>query len=74
MVEMLRVAQEVRVFPLLTLGLARSPYLEPIQAELMAQGYAVRVEPVPYEFQKGGNEMLVVSHQVHSRAITPPAA
>ncbi len=58
--EMLRVAQEVRIFPLLTLTLARSPYLAPIQADLNAQGYEVSLESVPYELQRGANQMLVV--------------
>jgi hypothetical protein len=58
--ELLRVAREVRIFPLLTLKQVRSPHLEPLQAELAAQGFAVRVERVPYELQRGGNEMLVV--------------
>ncbi|MBE9135791.1 SAM-dependent methyltransferase [Nodosilinea sp. LEGE 07088] len=61
MLEMLRVAREVRVFPLLTLGLARSPYLPTIQTVLTAQGYTVRMMQVPYELQRGGNEMLVVT-------------
>jgi SAM-dependent methyltransferase len=61
MLEMLRVAREVRVFPLLTLGLARSPYLSPIQRDLTAQGFTIRVKQVPYELQRGGNEMLMVT-------------
>ena len=56
--EMLRVAEEVRIFPLLTLMLERSPYLQPLIAELKANGYTVNVERVSYELQKGGNEML----------------
>lgn len=57
--EMLRVAREVRIFPLLTLMLKRSPYLEPIIETLKAK-YDVSIQSVAYEFQKGGNEMLVV--------------
>jgi SAM-dependent methyltransferase len=58
--DMLRVSPEVRIFPLLTLMLARSPYLEPIMQDFEAQGYAVTVETVEYELQKGGNQMLVI--------------
>ena len=56
--EMLRVATEVRLYPLLNLTLARSPYVEPLLADLEADGHDVQVERVNYEFQKGGTEML----------------
>jgi hypothetical protein len=58
--EMLRVSQEVRIFPLLTLMLERSPYLDPLMDELRQAGYQVEVMQVAYELQKGGNEMLVI--------------
>ncbi len=56
--EMLRVASEVRVFPLLTLLLKMSPYVQPLIEELKSEGFVVCVEKVGYELQKGGNEML----------------
>ena len=56
--EMLRVAGEVRVFPLLQLGGAPSPHVAGVPAALAAPGVRVTVEPVPYEFQRGGNRML----------------
>jgi hypothetical protein len=58
--EMLRVSQEVRIFPLLTLMLERSPHLNPLMLELREAGYQVEVVQVAYELQKGGNEMLVI--------------
>jgi hypothetical protein len=58
--ELLRVAKEIRVFPLLSLALNMSPYLKPLIRELEATGYEVRIQKVEYEFQKGGNEMLRV--------------
>lgn len=58
--EMLRVSQEVRIFPLLTLMLQRSPYCDRIIEELTQKGYAVETVKVEYELQKEGNEMLVV--------------
>lgn len=57
-VEMLRVADEVRVFPLVTLGLAVSPYVVRLQEELAAEGYMTEIVPVGYELQRGGNCML----------------
>lgn len=55
---MLRVADEVRIFPLLTLSLAVSPYLQPLMQELTAQGWRVTIEPVGYELQRGAHRML----------------
>jgi hypothetical protein len=59
-IEMARVAREVRIFPLLMLGNTPSPHVGPVRDELERLGYAHEVRRVPYEFQKGGNEMLVV--------------
>jgi hypothetical protein len=58
--EMLRVSREVRIFPLLTLMLERSPYLDRIINNLTQKDYQVNIVRVSYEFQKGGNEMLVI--------------
>lgn len=58
--EMLRVSQEIRIFPLLTLMLERSPHLEPLITDLKENGYTVSIQTVSYELQRGGNEMLVV--------------
>lgn len=56
--EMLRVATEVRIFPLLTLMLKKSPHLQRLIETLKAEGFIVKVEKVSYEVQRGGNEML----------------
>ena len=56
--ELFRVAQEVRVFPLLALGGSRSPFVETSAAVLQAAGADVTLERVPYEFQRGGNQMM----------------
>jgi SAM-dependent methyltransferase len=58
--EMLRVSKEIRIFPLLTLMLKRSPYLTQIIEDFKTIGYQVSIEKVQYELQKGGNEMLVI--------------
>ena len=59
-IEMARVAAEVRIFPLLMLGNTPSPHVAPLREELSRCGYIHDVRKVPYEFQKGGDEMLVV--------------
>ena len=60
--EMCRVASEVRIFPLLTLAGGRSEYVDQTLHELGALGFEVSIEKVPYEFQKGGNEMMRIRH------------
>ena len=56
-------SHEVRIFPLLTLDLKESPYIEPILKELHQLGYSTEILKVDYELQPGGNKML----KIHSR-------
>lgn len=56
--ELARVGREVRVFPLVPMGMAESPELAAVRAAL---GLRTAVRPVDYEFQRGGNAMLVIS-------------
>ncbi|MCF6207555.1 MAG: class I SAM-dependent methyltransferase [Sulfurovum sp.] len=58
--EMLRVANEVRIFPLVTLTNERSPHLDEVTAFLKAKGHTVEIVKTGYEFQKGADEMLRV--------------
>jgi hypothetical protein len=60
MLEILRVAREVRVFPLLDLDLHRSAHLDPVVAELRSADFQPEIVQVPYEFQKSGGQMLRV--------------
>jgi len=52
------VAPDVRVFPLLALGGERSPLVESCLNSLREEGKHVTITRVPYEFQRGGNEMM----------------
>lgn len=56
--ELCRVAREVRIFPLLKISGELSPYVDFVKKELKAKKYSVEIQPVPYEFQKDGNQML----------------
>ncbi len=56
--ELCRVADEVRVFPLLALGGERSPFVAVVAADAQATGMVASIENVPYEFQRGAREML----------------
>ena len=59
-VEMCRVAREVRIFPMLKLGAKPSLHVRPVAESLRRSGLSVSVEVVPYEFQRGGNRMMRV--------------
>lgn len=61
--ETCRVARETRVFPLLESYGGTSPLLDPVISTLRQRGYAAQTRLVPYEFQRGGNRMLVASHK-----------
>jgi SAM-dependent methyltransferase len=56
--EMCRVAADVRIFPLLALGGTRSPCVDDNVHALRTSGYDVSIETVPYEFRRGGNQMM----------------
>jgi SAM-dependent methyltransferase len=59
--ELLRVARQVRIFPLLDLAGAESAHLAPTVAALWRLGCQPGIRDVPYEFQRGGNQMLTVA-------------
>ncbi|HEX4069619.1 MAG TPA: class I SAM-dependent methyltransferase [Planctomycetaceae bacterium] len=60
-VEMCRVAAEARIFPVLDMfDGGRSPHLDAVIRRLRLAGFTVELVRVPYEFQRGGNEMLRV--------------
>jgi hypothetical protein len=70
--ELLRVASEVRVFPLLGLDRKWSPHVVPVTADLERAGFVVEVTGVNYEFQKAddhaGNRMMRVSRKPSKQA------
>jgi hypothetical protein len=59
--ELCRVAREVRIFPLLALDGTRSAFVDASVAAAVAAGAEPAIERVPYEFQRGGNEMLRIT-------------
>ncbi len=58
--ELARVAREVRIFPLLELNGKQSRHLDPVIKQLNTCGYRASLEKVDYEFQKGANRMLKI--------------
>lgn len=62
--ELCRVGRAARIFPMIpNFGRAHSPHLQPLIEQLTTEGYRCEIRQVPYEFQKGGNEMLRVTRQ-----------
>jgi hypothetical protein len=56
--ELLRLAPEVRIFPLIDTSGHDSPHLKPLQEHLESLGHHSEVVPVDYHFQRGANKML----------------
>lgn len=61
--QLCRVANDVRIFPLIDLDLRPSPYVQPILSSLKQDGFTASIKRVPYEFQRGGNKMLRIIGQ-----------
>jgi hypothetical protein len=61
--ELLRVAKEARIFPLLTLNRKPSPHVEPIRTQVLSEGWRAEIVSVAYEFQRGGNCMLRIGRE-----------
>ena len=59
--ELCRVAREVRIFPLLALGAERSPHVDVVMEATRRDGRDASIVTVPYEFQRGGNQMMRIA-------------
>jgi hypothetical protein len=58
--EMLRVAREVRIFPIVTLNGKPSSHMHFVIDALKNQRVNVEIREVNYEFQRGANQMLLI--------------
>lgn len=65
--ELSRIAIEVRVYPLLDPSGERSRHLQAVKEELTSMGYVVNEVLTNYEFQKGADRYLSVSHSHRRR-------
>ena len=65
--ELLRIAAEVRIFPLVDFNSEPSPFLSPVLDALEAEGIICSIQRVPYHFQKTGDEMLRLNRSDASR-------
>ena len=63
LLEMCRVASEVRIFPLLNLKGELTPSLGPVMQAMQENNVGVEVREVPFETQQAGNAMLRIWNQ-----------
>lgn len=60
--EMLRISKEIRIFPILNLNATKSEVLDDIITHFNSD-FVVSIESSDYEFQKNGNQMLVIKRK-----------
>jgi len=60
MQELLRIGDQLRVFPLHGFDADQSELVAELVENLQVEGYTTDIRVVPFEFQRGANEMLVV--------------
>ena len=73
--ELLRVArEEVRVFPLIDTAYVRHPAVDALRRRLGADGVESEVRRVEYEFQRGGDEVLILRPPTSRGQAQPPPA
>jgi len=58
--EMIRLGNEIRIFPIVDLNANLSRYLNPVKEFVDSLGWSFKEEKVNYEFQKNGNKMLKI--------------
>jgi len=61
--ELLRVASELRIFPIVALDGRRSPYVDAVRNACEEAGIRCTVRAVPYHFQRGAFEMLHLARE-----------
>ena len=59
MTEMLRVCKEIRIFPIVDLDANKTELIKNV-IDYFKKDYNVEIRQTEYEFQKGGNKMLVI--------------
>jgi hypothetical protein len=64
--EMMRVANECRIFPLFDLTGKTSPMLREAVKQLRELSFHTQIINVPYEFQKGANQCLIIRKTVNN--------
>ena len=60
--EIMRVCHELRIFPILNLDAKKPIFFDELMAAI-GSDFATDIQKVPYEFQKGGDQMLIIKKQ-----------
>jgi len=58
--EVLRISKEIRIFPLIGLNGKKSLFVDKIIGNLINKVNDIEIMKVPYEFMRGGNEMIKI--------------
>ncbi|MBN1185341.1 MAG: hypothetical protein JXB49_23855 [Bacteroidales bacterium] len=61
--EMMRVGHEARIFPVLAHDSSKSIHIDNVLSHFNSNGYIARFQKVDYEFQVGGDQMLIVKNK-----------
>jgi hypothetical protein len=62
LLELLRIAHEVRLFPLVNMRTERASAIAKLSADPAFASYDIRIVPVDYEFIRNSREMMVIRH------------
>lgn len=62
--EIMRVCHELRIFPILNLDAKKPIFFDELLA-ILSRNFITDIQKVPYEFQKGGDEMLIIKSNKH---------
>jgi SAM-dependent methyltransferase len=73
LVELGRVAREIRVFPLIRMDGAPAQHVAPVCVALGRHGLNASIDPVPFEFQRGATRMLRITRADGTSKPTPTA-
>lgn len=66
LLELCRIAREVRIFPLVKMDGAPARHLAAVRSQLEQRGFIVSIDPVPFEFQRGATSMLRITRAASS--------
>jgi len=70
LLELLRIAREVRLFPLVNMRTERASAVAKLQTDPAFSAYNIRIVPVDYEFIRNSREMMVIQ----SASLSPASA
>lgn len=57
--EIMRISTELQIFPILNLNAEVPPFFDEL-LNILGQDFNIDIQKVDYEFQKGGNQMLII--------------